>query len=39
MLDWIQTIVNFDLNQDQPPPLDPDLQKVLRGTLRDCKKL
>ena len=39
MLNWIQTIVNFDLTQDQPPPLDPDLQRVLRGTLRDCKKL
>jgi len=38
MLDWIQSIVNFDSSAGTPA-LDPELRRVLHGTLRDCRKI
>ncbi len=38
MFDWIQSIVNFDSAMGTPS-LDPELRRVLHGTLRDCKKI
>ncbi len=38
MLDWIQNIVNFDATLGTST-FDPELRRVLQGTLRDCKRI